>query len=351
MKTLKQQASGPTTFTVGHLGALTDITNGILRDYRVFHIEDPNFLDMYNKQVIFEAQKWGALTEGGSEHITSEMLKLQQSDGWNVVRPALSTTIRAYFMRGFLEGRLKRNHEAEYEFLERVLEILHWGNTGPWKSVSTTDKGVIFEKTFIRGIRVLHMEACMNVYVKDPGPNSASLIKKMSAEAKGVLRELESAEEEIAGKTLDPGFVSSVYIYPRAYAHAMIGFCNLQMVSLVERTVEAIEPRLRQAAKSYLQAADHFPIDDENHVWFLNSAITSLWRCGTPIRDTLPIMERIRLAIPEMKKIWEHSAMSQSGRDQALQRVLWAEEDVLEGLASGKYKMDDKIMPDYLLKR
>lgn len=69
-------------------------------------------------------------------------------------------------MRGFLSGKLQaENHVAEEEFIKRALEILEWGRTGPWKEVPDTTKGVIFSRTFMRGVRVLHMESYMGVRI------------------------------------------------------------------------------------------------------------------------------------------------------------------------------------------
>ena len=66
-------------------------------------------------------------------------------------------------MRGFLSRLQADNHVPQEEFLKRALEIMEWGHTGPWKDVPESTKGVIFSKTFMRGVRVLHMEAYMSV--------------------------------------------------------------------------------------------------------------------------------------------------------------------------------------------
>lgn len=70
-------------------------------------------------------------------------------------------------MRGFMSGKLQQNnYVAGEEFIQRALEILEWGHKGPWKDIPQETKGVIFSKTFMRGVRVLHMEAYMGV--RDP---------------------------------------------------------------------------------------------------------------------------------------------------------------------------------------
>jgi hypothetical protein len=67
-----------------------------------------------------------------------------------------------YIMRGFLEGRLRGNHEAEAEFIGRSLEILEWGQKA-WKGIPFTQKGVIFKDTFVRGVRSMYLDALMHV--------------------------------------------------------------------------------------------------------------------------------------------------------------------------------------------
>ncbi len=79
---------------------------------------------------------------------------------------------------------------------------------------------------------------------------------------------------------------------------------------------------------------------------YLKCALDNLYLCGTPVRVTLQVMQRIRLTIPKIKTVWEFSAMSKQGRDQAFQTILWAEEDIRAGIESGKFRMDDALMPE-----
>jgi hypothetical protein len=70
-------------------------------------------------------------------------------------------------VRGFLEAGLRRTPGVKVEFLSRALEVLEWGRTA-WKKVPVGDRGVIFEDTFIHGLRAMHLNALMEVCLLPP---------------------------------------------------------------------------------------------------------------------------------------------------------------------------------------
>jgi hypothetical protein len=59
-------------------------------------------------------------------------------------------------------GGLRGKYHVEVEFLSRALEVLEWGRTA-WKKVPVKDRGVIFEDTFIQGLRAMHLNALREV--------------------------------------------------------------------------------------------------------------------------------------------------------------------------------------------
>jgi hypothetical protein len=69
-------------------------------------------------------------------------------------------------MRGWLGGGLTGAKPVTVEWLSRVLEVLDWGKIA-WKNVSRTDRGVVFDSTFIRGVRSLHLNAFMEVGIPE----------------------------------------------------------------------------------------------------------------------------------------------------------------------------------------
>jgi hypothetical protein len=48
------------------------------------------------------------------------------------------------------------------ECQSRALEVLDWGSRA-WKDIPASDRGCIFERTFIRGVRRLHITAIHEV--------------------------------------------------------------------------------------------------------------------------------------------------------------------------------------------
>jgi hypothetical protein len=239
----------------------------------VFHIDDQQWISMYNDQglesacrrlfalylyyaspVLFEALKFKAWTEGGPDLVIEEAQKRLREQGWNAVRPALSTTIRlvfsqiyqyvsadhhilsrAWIMRGWVEGGLKGTKPVTVEWLSRALEVLDWGKTA-WKNVSRTDRGVIFDSTFIRAVRSLHLNAFMEVgiresfeiesrltaflrqaYAQNPGPDSKFPLVDLLEEADDILCEQHVDTPSPDGE-YDPGFISSFYCYPYSQA-------------------------------------------------------------------------------------------------------------------------------------
>lgn len=65
-------------------------------------------------------------------------------------------------MRGFIEGGLRGRFDTAVEFYSRAIEVINWGRVA-WENVSVEQRGVIFETSFLRGIRAMHLEALMQV--------------------------------------------------------------------------------------------------------------------------------------------------------------------------------------------
>jgi stress-induced-phosphoprotein 1 len=90
------------------------LTNGIMRDERVFHIDSNDWVSQYNLQsafsfvcvlrfgvlddgyfaVRFEATRVQAWIDDGADKVKYEAQMRLRAKGWSDVRPALATTVR-----------------------------------------------------------------------------------------------------------------------------------------------------------------------------------------------------------------------------------------------------------------
>ncbi|KZT06256.1 TPR-like protein [Laetiporus sulphureus 93-53] len=348
LKQLKkfQTAAGPGIG--GMTNVLRDLSNALLRDPRIFHIDSPTFLQMYNDQVMFEAQKDRAWVTGDAQEIIADAPERQRKEGWTPVRMAITTTVRAWIMHAFVMLNMKDDVDGALKLYTQVLAVLQWGRQA-WRDVKKDDRGVIFEDTFLRGVRSLYMEALMTACERASSRDSEDLLNTLLEEAQDILRDTSPLEAAVPkGESYDCGFLLSFVFYPRGHALSMVGFYHNRIARQfgMRKDAPSAQEHFAKAANAYLEAALMFPEDDEMHAWFLHVGLEALFLCGTPIRDLLPVMKRIRLALPKMKAIWEHSSMAQGGRDKALQKDVWGEEDLLKALQEGRFTLDDMIMPE-----
>lgn len=110
---------------------------------------------------------------------TSDIRELHSKEGHDASRPAIATGIRlatfakgrvtsansiTFFsiliLQGFLTAGLTSDYSAGVEMYEKALGILKWGQE-EWDGVPKDERGVVFEDTFVRGVRDLHLDAYM----------------------------------------------------------------------------------------------------------------------------------------------------------------------------------------------
>ncbi|THH01523.1 hypothetical protein EW026_g1197 [Hermanssonia centrifuga] len=316
------------------------ITNAIIQDERIFRIEDRDWIKKYNNQMLMELQQSRAWSDDDPEFVIAAAQKRQQQEGWDAVKPALAITVRGWIMRGVFEC-LKDCPTAAVEFYSRSLEVLKWGQRA-WRNVPKEKRGVIFEDTFIRGVRVLHLNAYLKAYQKHPGLNSDYPLANVQQGALDAIKDIQSSHPPA---DIGPGELLSYYVYPEAHAFAMLGFYHDKMAKLnAAKGAEFVRENFQLSGEAYIQAGSIYPPDDENHAWFLNCGLDAMYNCGATVEYLLPVMQSIRTSIPEMKRIWEHSAASTGGRDSALERALFMEARIRKGLLTGELKMNSQII-------
>jgi len=321
---------------VGCTQGLASLSNGILRDSRIFHIDDPKFVEKYNEQVMFEVQALRAFSTEGVEGVIEKAQKRQREEGWDSIRPALSTTVRAWIMQGFVVNGLKGEPELAASLLKSAVDFLCWGREA-WKDVPDTNRGTIFSDTFLRGVRTMYLDMLHNSYCKNPRPDA---LQAVYDEAKDLLEDASAAYGTITGN-YDPGFVFSFYLYPQGSALAMMGYYHGQLGDQAAETDEEKRSHYMLAAEKYAEAAMMYPEDDEQRAWYLSCAMGHMWKCPVPIRALVTIGEKLRAAAPKMRRIWENSQLAKGGRDKSIKFNLDKVDEALAAVSQGKVSLDD----------
>jgi hypothetical protein len=65
-------------------------------------------------------------------------------------------------MRASWDGNIRHGHQAGIQHFKRVLDLLEWGRA-IWKDVPKNDRGVIFEDSFVTGVRALYLKMLLRV--------------------------------------------------------------------------------------------------------------------------------------------------------------------------------------------
>jgi len=138
-------------------------------------------------------------------------------------------------------------------------------------------------------------------------------------------------------------FLASLWLYPQAEAFALLGWCHMQF-ALKATTFETAAAEFSMSANYYIEAAEKFLDDDEKRPTFLGVALEAYWLQGRPLKDLLPLIARIREAIPKMLTIWATSASSKQ-RDLKLMHALSFGEKCIEAVDSWKLTLSDIVKP------
>ncbi|KZT06216.1 uncharacterized protein LAESUDRAFT_184545 [Laetiporus sulphureus 93-53] len=348
MKQLKKVPTATGVKVEGIPGALIDLSNAMLEDPRIVHINDNSFLQVYSEQALFEAEMDGVWLTGSAKEVIADAPERQRKEGWASVRAAISTTVRMWILRGYMALGGRDDGPAAIKDYSQALEVLEWGRQA-WRDVKKEDRGIIFDDQFFRGVRSIYLQALMTAERQASGNDAEDLLNTILEEAQDMLRDISSPETALPEGIYDPGFVSSFVLYPRGRALSMVGYYHNHIARqlVLQKNASAFE-HFTKAACAYFEAGQMYPEDDELHAWFLHSGLVASKLCGCPISEALPIFEKIRLAIPKMKPIWEYSGLAHTGRDGALQEDVKNEESLRKALQEGRLTPDDFILPEPL---
>ncbi|KAI9059649.1 hypothetical protein FKP32DRAFT_1579551 [Trametes sanguinea] len=334
-----QTPAGPALF--GLIGVIEALSNTVIEDTRAFVLTDQDFFKKYNQQAMVEISKSRAWTDGSARTVMEEAPKRVQREGWGITRLSLSVTVRAWIMRAFMDENLTGATWAAIDFYTSAVEVIRWGMQ-QWADVPVSEKGSIFQPTFLRGVKCLRLGTYLKAYKENPGPSSKMPLSRILAEAQDLLNELAFAPNEPVGEDGNPMFLCFTR-YPLAGAHSGIGFYHQHTARNAREAGPLVSKGFQAAAKAYLQSADIYPQDDEKCIMSLHFALDALLEAGSPAHEILALLNRIRDDIPVIKRIWEYSADSVSGRDAALKRDMALRDRLLSRMQEGQIGPDDTV--------
>ncbi|KAH9927533.1 uncharacterized protein BXZ73DRAFT_78555 [Epithele typhae] len=283
---------------------LEGFTNALIADERIFRIADRNFLEMYNKQVAWEATMTGAWTAFGAQRVMEEVTKRLKEEGWSKVKPALAVTVRGWIFRAFMADGLEGNPAASLDIYTSALEVLKWG-AEKYKDVPLEERGTVLEPTFIRGVKAMRLNQYMKL------ANRTNTVTKHSVP----LDELIAGADELIKELRDGeplGFWYAFERYPKALAYSLRGYAyNRQAMKLREEVNELTAEAARlfyEASEEYMKSTLLYPQDDTHHVWFLHCAFEAQQNAEAPVRVLISTLDKLDESIPLAEKIWENSA-------------------------------------------
>ncbi|EEB89834.1 hypothetical protein MPER_12030 [Moniliophthora perniciosa FA553] len=322
------------------MSVMEHLSNALLTDQRCFHIADPMWIQKFTKQVKAQTVGMRGWTFDSFDNVFAEVEKRLENEGWDATRRALSTTTRwvgvaltdcfahvdhvsCWIALGHLDMGLKRNVHSNLEFLDRVIKLILWGQK-KWPNVSYEHRGVIFRESFLRGVRNLRLEALLQIAGEEnTASGKAEALEEVLKEAETIIK---SVEEDTTPPDPSPTFRLAFSDYPCAHAYALKGYYYREKAKLSRDGRE--ESKLcMEAGKAYMTAANKYPEDDENNAWFLHVAVDCLAKGNVNPRLTLETLEKLKVAIPRMQKIWALSSLAIGGRDAMIESTLSREQE------------------------
>ncbi|KAK7029566.1 hypothetical protein VNI00_014443 [Paramarasmius palmivorus] len=301
------------------------ISNSILTDPRAFHIDDPDWCLKVMKQIRVHTNGVRAWTFDSFDTLFPKVVERLEKGGWDETRRALATTLRCWIVMGHLEMGIKQNPDSNLEFLDRVVKTIVWGQK-KWAGVDYGNRGAIFRESFLRGVRNLRLEAFLNVYINDNDTSRKSeLLEVIWKEAEAIHK---SIKDDPTVPPFDcPAFKLAYWDYPCAHGHVMKGFYHREKAKLAKDELEQSKLYV-QAGTEYMKGASKYPDDDEHHAWHLSVAVELLAKGHASPKLILDVIERLKLAVPKMQKIWAVSSMAMQGRDDMIKMTLGYEKEI-----------------------
>lgn len=244
-------------------------------------------------------------------------------------------------MQAFIESSTG-DRAVGSEFYRHIFEILEWGRR-IWSDISKTDRGVVFELSFVRGVKRLYLTALHERLAVDKDAVCDFTKEDLAEQARQLVLETD-AHPPVPLEADGYGFLLSFWMYPKGEALSILGWHHMQTAQQAEEADDKLH-HFTESASCYIQAAEMFPEDDEYHPYYLKFALEAYWGGGVASRrECLALCNRIRLSIPKMAVFWQTSQIAKI-RDEHLAVALeWERKQ--QGLLEGTVTLDGVIYID-----
>ncbi|KIK55173.1 hypothetical protein GYMLUDRAFT_146560, partial [Collybiopsis luxurians FD-317 M1] len=227
-----------------------------------------------------------------------------RKEGWDSTRPALSLIVRHWIYIGFIAQKVASNHSFAMEAHKNALNVINWGRQ-VWKDVPSNERGTIFDLSFRRGVWSMYIDTLMAALSADK--ENMELIENIFEEADAILKDIKQNPYNSKDFNYLPdfGFYLSFYCNIEGSALACKGLCHHFLAEFgSDRSPKTIISHYQSAIEMYTKAAGALPEDDELHTWYLYCAYNFMEVTNTPASIVMKTLERIRLSLPKMRRIW-----------------------------------------------
>ncbi|KAI0040123.1 hypothetical protein FA95DRAFT_1566656 [Auriscalpium vulgare] len=315
--------------------SLRDLTNSLTSDMRTVRwaeLEAPEHTGMLQRMIENEMRTAAAPDPSQKFNVmTMAFRDMLKQNGWNRVRPSVTITVRCLIVRGHMAMNMRRDYETAYTVLSKAQRIIEWGRT-EWEGVSTDDRGTIFSDTFYAAVASMALVAFEAAYTHSHGRSRRFRKEELIERADTLIKYTLSIPRPASMKAVSSlAFV----IYPEAQAHSTKGLAFAKHVEYkLCEDAEEKKTYLRHAVDEYMKAAEIYPTDEERHAQCLYDALMCLFRLRAPLRETMPLMDRICIVTPEIVELWEYSELMQTRLLKSIRElVVFAQRVTQQGFA------------------
>lgn len=299
----------------GH--ATRDLSNSLVCDSRMFHVKDiESFRDKLKMQSMVEKSHhngWSITPTTDSStrpstKIKEEALQRLENGPFKPVGVALTMTLRSSIVNAFYRYQYLNDTQGATDILTEALDIMEWGQV-KFQHIGVNDKGSVYDRTFVRGIQRLTLEIMQKAIAthgsgvkyttKDVMKLATKVVVDVQADAVDAIEIIAAtAEARLMGR------YRTYWLYPKVTAVGALGWCYYQQALEISENDPEREIRSLKAADCYLEAAEETPEDDELYIDYLCKHLECLCTGKKPLKATLPVCKRIRLAMPAVLEIW-----------------------------------------------